>query len=118
MALGRVDQALVQGFQHVNLHVAQAEARRLPGDAEDQVSSVGGFEDPVEEIALDRPLDADFVKRSAGEDRTGVVGRKVEHARRDCLGDDRQIGMLQEQRIVADLGAVSLAQQPVPKLAL
>src|SRR2546430_16937078 len=55
-ALSRVDQALVQGFQYVNLHVAQAEARRLPGDATDQVSSIGGSEGADEANTLRAPL--------------------------------------------------------------
>jgi hypothetical protein len=102
--LGGIDQALVKRLQYVDLHVAQAKAPRLPRNAADQIAAVLGFEYPVEEIALDGPLDADLVKCSTGEDRTSVLGRKVEHARRDCLGDDRQISMLQEQRVVADLG--------------
>ena len=117
--LGGVEQAHVKRFQHVNLNVAQTKAPCLPGNAEDQVSSIGGFENPVEEIALNSPLDADFVECLSGE---------LSHRRRRPEGRARSaprsswrrssIGVLQEQRVVADFGAIGLAQQPVPQLPL
>jgi hypothetical protein len=116
--LGRVDQALVERFEDVDLDIAQTEAGRLPGDPQDQVAAFRQFEDPVEEVALDRALNAFVVEGAAGKDRRRVAGRKIEDPRGDRLGDDGQVGVLQEQRIVADRGAIGFAQQPIPKLAL
>src|SRR5262249_42594335 len=113
-----VDQTLIQGFQDIDLDVAQPEAGRLPGDADDQVATVGEFENPVEKVALDGALDPDLVEGAAGENGAGILGRKVEHAARDRLGDDGQVGVLQEQRIIADRCSIGLAQQPIPELPL
>ena len=110
MPLGRVDQALVQRLEHIDFDVAQPKARGLAGDPQHQVAAVRHLDDPVEKVAFDRALNADFVECSTGKDRRRVIGRQVEHPGRDRLRDNRQIGVLQKQRVVADRRAVGLAQ--------
>jgi hypothetical protein len=47
-----------------------------------------------------------------------LSGRQVEHAGGERLGDDREVGVLEEQTVVAQRRAVGLAQETVPELAL
>lgn len=47
-----------------------------------------------------------------------VADLQIEDARRDRLHEDGQIGVLEEQRVAADVVAVHLAQQSVPQVAL
>jgi hypothetical protein len=117
VALSRVDQTLVEGFEDIDLHIAQPEARGLSGNADDQVATVGEFEYPVEKVALYGTLDPEFVEGAAGKDRSSVVSWKIEYTARDRLGNDGEISVLQEQGVIADWRAVGLAQQPVPELA-
>jgi hypothetical protein len=114
VALRRVDQAFVKRLQDIRFDIAQAKARRLPGDSAHQILAVRKLQDPIEEIALDRPLDTDLVEGLAGKNRSGVVGRQVEHPRRDRFGNHGQVGVLEKKRIVADRDAIGFAQQSIP----
>ncbi len=109
VTLRRVDQAFVQRLQDVGFDIAQAKARRLPGDSPNQILPARKLQDPIEKIAFDRALDTDLVEGLAGKNRSGVVGRQVEHPRRDRFGNHGQVGMLEKKRIVADRGAIGLA---------
>lgn len=75
-------------------------------------------QNPVEEVALDRPGDAALAERRAGHQILGIVRQPVGQGQGgDRLGDDGQIGVLEEKRVVADIGAVGHAQQTVPEIA-
>lgn len=81
-------------------------------------SRPSGSSSSQSEVALDRSRDADLGERAAGEDRLRVLGRQVEDAGGERLGDDGAVGVLKEERVVADRGPVGLAQEPVPQAPL
>ncbi len=114
MPLLRIDQALVQHFQHIGLDVGQPEPGGLRRHLPHQGRSRRSLERPIEEVRLDRAQDALVGQPAAGEQARRVVHRQIQHAGGDRLDHDRQVGVLQEQRILADILAVRLAQQPVP----
>ena len=49
----------------VVLNRDQAEAGHLVSDTHDQIRATAGIEQPVEEVGLDRPVDADLAEGSA-----------------------------------------------------
>jgi hypothetical protein len=112
-----IDQALVEALEHVDLDVAQTEAHRFPGKRTHQLTAAIGKERPVEEIGLDRPDDAFVRKQPARHHLRRIVDRKIEHARRDRLHEDGQIGVLEEKRVAADVVAINLAKQTIPQVA-
>ena len=118
MPLVGIDQALVEALEHVDLDVAQAEAHRLPGKRAHQVSAASGEQRPVEEVGLDGADDAFVRQQPARQHLRRIVDRQIEHARRDRLHEDGQIGVLEEQRVAADVVAIDLAQQSIPQVAL
>ena len=118
VALVRIDQAFIQDFQHVGFDVRQAEAGGLQRDVTHQIRPGRQPQGPVEEIGFHRAQYALVRQRAARQQRRGVGYRQVQHARGDRLYDNGQVGVLQEQRIVADVLAIGFTQQPVPQLPL
>ena len=84
----------------------------------DQGMAIRVGQHPVEEVALDRAMDADLGERPAGQDVGGVGGRAFQGTGGDGLGQDGQVGVLQEQPVLADRRAIDLAQQRIPEVAL
>ena len=111
------DQVLVERLEDVHPNIAQAEPVHLPRDPHDQFRAVLGGQRPVEEIWLALAGNAEVRERRAVEQRGRVRGGASTIAATHRLGDDGEIGMLQEQRVVADLGPVGEAQEPVPQIA-
>ncbi len=118
VALVGIDQALVEALKHVDLDVAQAEANRLRGERAHQVDAASGEQRPVEEIGLDGTDDAFVRQEPTRQHLCRIADLQIEDARRDRLHEDGQIGVLEEQRVAADVVAVDLAQQSIPQVAL
>ncbi len=68
-----IDQAFIKALEHVDLDVAQAEARRLPGKRTHQVIAASGEQRPVEEVGLDRTDDAFIGQEPARQHRRRIV---------------------------------------------
>ncbi len=118
MALRRVDEALIQRLQHIHGDILQPKPRRLPCNAENKACAVGVLQDTVKEVALDSAVDPGIGERAARHDGAGIGRRQIQHPHGNRLRYNGQIGVLQEQRIIADRGTINQAQQPVPQLAL
>ena len=103
---------------NVGLNVLQVEARGLAGDLQHEGSASWVEQHPVEEVAFDGAKDALLLQKLAGEHVLGAVRLLPQRAGGDGLGNDGEIGVLQEERVAADRLAIDLAEQPVPELAL
>ena len=114
-----VDQAFVEGLEDVHADVLQAKAVDVPRNAQHQVPAGRVGQRPVEEIRLALPADPGIGERGAVQQRFSVLRRGLDQRRPgDGLGDHGQVGVLQEQGVVADLRAVGQAEQVFPQLPL
>ena len=120
VTLSGVDQTFIKALKHIGIDCIELEALRLPRDAEHQRIALRLVaQQPVEEIGLDRVENAQIAKRQTVEQVLSGIGQPTgQRHGRHSLGQNNQIGVLQEQFRRVDLGAIGDPQQPVPQLAL
>ena len=97
------------------LHVLQPEAGDLAGDAADELGTPGRLQHPVEEVGLDGPGDAGLAEWLAAEQVRRLRQRHRQHPYRQRLGDDGEIGVLQEEVVGIDRRAVDDGEQVRPQ---
>ena len=114
-----VDQALVEGLENIDADILQAKSVHVPRNPHDQFLAGLGSQQPVEEIRLALSGDTEIGESIAMQKCVRVPRRGLDHGRPgDRLRDHGEIGMLQEQGVVADLGSIGKAQKLIPKLPL
>ena len=119
MAGLRVDQAFVERLQDIDLNVVQAEAGHLPRSPHHEVGTLFCGQHPVEEVRLTLAGNPKIGECRAVEQGGRVLRRNLDHRiPGHRLRDDDKIGVLEEQAVIADIGAVSEAEKPVPECAL
>ena len=97
----------------------QPESVHQPRHAHDQRGTVLGRQHPIEEVRFALAGDAEIGERLAVQQGRGARRRGVDHgAPGDGFGNDRQVGVLQKQGVVAHAGPIGEAQEAVPQLAL
>ena len=90
----------------------------MTGDALDDGLTLGGMEDPVEEVGLHGAVDARGLERPSREEVGGVVGRDAHRRRGNRLGDADEVGVAKPEALARLVGAVDEREVPLPKLPL
>lgn len=120
VALGGIDEGLVEHLQEVDVDVAEIETIHVLREPADEIRPVGRIQNPAEQVVLHRAGHADIGEGGARQEAGGLRRRQIgaHHAGRDRLGDDHEIGVLQPQEAVVHRAAVDMGEVALPELAL
>jgi len=97
-----IDKRLVEAFQDIGLDVPEAEARRLSGNAAHKIRAGTGGQRPVEEVRFHHAGDAGLHERAAVKKVLGRRHVEAEYVDGHGLGDNCEIGVLEEQVVSVD----------------
>lgn len=117
VALLAINQRLVQCLHHVTLDLSKAEAADMGHNTSDEFRAFRVGDDPVEEIALDRAVDACVRQSRPRKKSSRLVLVQPEDGEGDAFGDNDEIGVLKPQRVGFYVVAVDNFEKLRPELA-
>ena len=94
------------------------EAADVPRDAVDKIGAFGRGENPVQEVRLHDAGHTSLLERAAGQQVRRIGRLEAQHMHGDGLGDDREVGVLEEDVVTVHRRAVDEFQPLRPELAL
>lgn len=118
MALGAVDQRLIEQLEDVDLDVMETESRDMARQPHDEIPAGWIVQDPIEEIAFDGADDAHGREPAAAQKIAGVVDLETQNAGGNRLGYHNKVGVLQPKGLVLDVPAIDQAQELLPEASL
>ena len=117
VALLAINQRFVQCLHHVTLDLSKAEAADMGHNTSDEFRAFRVGDDPVEEIALDRAVDACVRQSRPRQQPSRLVLVQPEDGEGDAFGDNDEIGVLEPQRVAFYVVAVDNFEKLRPELA-